>query len=161
MHKYIRSRCNYLHRTTNHPLAEVTQHPMRPRKNTNSLLWQRKTNRSLDLRIPSNCCTTEPLTKPLLVFASLDVNRRLSAFITSVAAMQLMFVRMSSNVCVWMSPTHSLDVAHAFASRRTRRVRLEHASLVQRDGASLRVARRRVESSAAGGIRPVALQQPR
>ena len=65
MHKYIRSRCNYLHRTTNHPLAEVTQHPMRPRKNTKSLLWERKANRSLDLRIPSNCRTTEPITKPL------------------------------------------------------------------------------------------------
>ena len=81
MHKYIRSRCNYLHRTTNHPLAEVTQHPMRPRKNTNSLLWQRKTNRSLDLRIPSNCRTTEPLTKPLLAFASLVVIRCLPALL--------------------------------------------------------------------------------
>ena len=58
-----------------------------------------------------------------------------------------------TNVCT--------DVADAFVGRRTRRVRLEHASLVQRDGASLRFARRRVASSAAGWIRPVALQQPR
>ena len=61
-----------------------------------------------------------------------------------------MFVRMSSNVCVWMSPTHSLDVAHAFASRRTRRVRLEHASLVQREVVSLRFARFRVDSVGGG-----------
>ena len=47
-----------------------------------------------------------------------------------------------TNVCT--------DVADAFAGRRTRRVRLDDASLVQRDVVSLRFVRRRVDSVGGG-----------
>ena len=56
----------------------------------------------------------------------------------------------ATSVCTDVVECVCMDVADAFVGRRTRRVRLEHASLVQREVVSLRFARFRVDSVGGG-----------